>query len=172
MFAKVLADEEDGFARALEELALKKSTNNEIFRHIKSKFDAARKEEDFHERNVMENFTSRRKKFTNIDTSIVKLRKRYSNMKQKWRALSERAKHGSGLTAEDEPAWYKVINPLFSETNEDIELTDNADLSFKGDYSYLKEDSDSTTEEEDSDDSYISDEVRENVVRVPKDSRK
>ena len=31
LFAKILADEDNGFCRALEELALKKSTNNEIY---------------------------------------------------------------------------------------------------------------------------------------------
>ena len=47
LFAMIMADEDNGFCRALEELALKKSTNNEIFHHIKLQFDAARKEEDF-----------------------------------------------------------------------------------------------------------------------------
>ena len=56
-------------------------------------------------------------------------------MKQKWREMSEQVKHGSGLDPEDDPSWYRIQNPLFSETNEDIVLTSkNADLSFKGDF--------------------------------------
>ena len=46
-FAKIMVDEEDGFSRSLEELALKKAANNEIFRYVKVKFDEARKERIF-----------------------------------------------------------------------------------------------------------------------------
>ena len=47
IFAKIVVDEEDGFSRSLEELALKKATNKEIFRYVKVKFDEARKERIF-----------------------------------------------------------------------------------------------------------------------------
>ena len=74
LFAKIMVDEEDGFSRSLEELALKKATNNEIFRYVKIKFDEARKEENFHEQNVIDNFTGKRR-FSDVDTSIEKLRR-------------------------------------------------------------------------------------------------
>ena len=35
-FSEVLVDDENGFADALERLASKKATNNEVFRHIKT----------------------------------------------------------------------------------------------------------------------------------------
>ena len=79
LFAKIMVDEEDG---SLDELALKKATNNEIFRYVKIKFDEAGKEENFHEQNVIDNFTSKRR-FLDLDTSIEKLRRKYTNLKQK-----------------------------------------------------------------------------------------
>ena len=59
LFAMIMSDEDNGFCRALEELVLKKSTNNEIFHHIKWQFDAARKEEDFVKKNI-NNFSGKR----------------------------------------------------------------------------------------------------------------
>ena len=38
LFAEVLADPENNFAISLEKLALKKSANNEVFKHIKKTF--------------------------------------------------------------------------------------------------------------------------------------
>ena len=52
-------------------------------------------------------------------------------MKAEWRKISDRAKRGSGLAPEKEPKWYKILNPVFTETNEDLEITGNsADVSF------------------------------------------
>ena len=83
---------------------------------------------------IMVNFTGKRR-FSDVDSSMEKLRRKYTNLKQKWREISDRIKHGSGLNPNKEPGWYKYLNPIFSKTNEDIELTsEKADLSFKGDY--------------------------------------
>ena len=69
-------------------------------------------------------------KYVNLDTSIKKLRRKYANLKTKWRKLRDRVKNGSGLSPKNEPRWYKYLNPIFSETNEDIELAaDSADVS-------------------------------------------
>ena len=38
LFAEILADPDDGFAQSLERLALKKSSNNEAFRHVQCEF--------------------------------------------------------------------------------------------------------------------------------------
>ena len=38
-FAQVLADPANGFAFCLDKLALKKSSNNEVYEHIKKSFD-------------------------------------------------------------------------------------------------------------------------------------
>ena len=39
-----------------------------------------------------------------------------------WLKLRDRVKKGSGLSPKNEPRWYKYLNPIFSETNEDTEL--------------------------------------------------
>ena len=72
LFPEVLVDDENGFADALERLALKKVTDNEVFRHVKLKFDAALKNESFHTKNIAENFSD--KKYTKLDTNVLKLR--------------------------------------------------------------------------------------------------
>ena len=135
LLAKILADEDNGFCRALEELALKKATNNEIFRFIKLNFDTARKKEDFVKEN-MKNFSGRKNaKFSQLDTSVIKLRRKYGNLKQNWRKITDKAKNGSGYAAEQEQEWYKFLNPIFAETNAEMELSSGkADCSFRGEY--------------------------------------
>ena len=135
LFAKILADENDGFCRALEELALKKATNNEIFRHIKSKFDTARKNEDFVKENK-KNFSRKKDAtFSDLDTTVAKLRRKYGNLKQNWKKITDRVKNGSGRSAEREQEWYKILNPVFAETNVEIELSSGkGDCSFRGEY--------------------------------------
>ena len=45
--------------------------------------------------------------------------------------MSDKAKRGCGLAPGKEPKWYKILNPVFTETNEDLEKTGNsADVSF------------------------------------------
>ena len=52
-------------------------------------------------------------------------------MKAEWRKILDRAKLRSGLAPEKEPKWCKILNPVFTETNEDVEITGNsADVSF------------------------------------------
>ena len=50
-FAEILADSENNFASCLEKLALKKSSNNEVFQHIKNLFEKLLESEDFKKRN-------------------------------------------------------------------------------------------------------------------------
>ena len=45
-------------------------------------------------------------KYEQLDTSISKLRKKYTNLKTEWRKQTERAKTGSGLAPEKEWKWY------------------------------------------------------------------
>ena len=56
LFAEVLVDEEYNFAAALEEHALKKAANNEIFTFIQKIFDQKRRKNHFIEVNEAENF--------------------------------------------------------------------------------------------------------------------
>ena len=66
-----------------------------------------------------------------LDISINKLRRKYTSLKAEWRKISDGAKRGSGLALEKERKWYKILNPVFTETNEDVEITgNNADVSF------------------------------------------
>ena len=50
-FADVLADTENNYAVALDKLALKKSSNNEVFEHIRTAFLVEMEKEDFRVRN-------------------------------------------------------------------------------------------------------------------------
>ena len=114
-------------------MALKKASNKEVFTHVKLKFDEGLKQELFHENNVLENFTSKRRLFSPLDTSTDKLRRKYANLKLKWKELDDRVSRGTGLAPEEEPGWYRYLNPVFSDTNEEINLTSNSnDLSYNG----------------------------------------
>ena len=133
LFAAVLTDDENCFAANLERLAFKKSANNEVFLHVKKIFDRELKKDEFKIKNEESNFTRRGVvfKYDELDTSIDKIRRKYSTMKTEWRKLSERAKLGSGLAPEKEPKWYQLVNVVFSETNEILNLADDAaDLSY------------------------------------------
>ena len=81
--------------------------------------------------------------------------------------MSEKVKHGSGLDPEDDPSWYRILNPLFSETNEDIVLTsENADLSFKGDFrNYESPSSDEESDHQTSEDDENSDQSENEIQR-------
>ena len=66
-----------------------------------------------------------------MDTSVDKLRKRYANLKTEWRCITDRVKTGSGLSPVNEPNWYCIINEIWSETNQDLNLTTSGqDTSF------------------------------------------
>ena len=130
-----MSSEENSFAITLEKLALKKSSNNEVFEHVKKLFDAVLKEKHLKNLNEKINFTSSKdnsvSKYEALDTSVMKLRKKYNNLKTEWRKITDRAKSGSGLAPQKEPQWYIYLNDIFSETNEDLDLAaESADLSF------------------------------------------
>ena len=133
-FAEVLADEEHNFAAAPEELVLKKAANNEVFTLIQKIFDQKSRENHFIEVNEAENFTNAKgvvSEYTPLDTSLEKLRRKYTTLKAEWCKISDRCKNGSGLALEKEPSWYKILNPIFSEKNESLHLAEGSeDLSF------------------------------------------
>ena len=64
LFAEVLTDDEDNFAFSLEQLALKKSSNNEVFEHVKITFDKALKTPEFIYENEKNNFSDADGKIT------------------------------------------------------------------------------------------------------------
>ena len=43
-------------------------------------------------------------------------------MKGEWFKFHGKCKNGSGLVAEKEPSWYKILKPIFSEKNESLHL--------------------------------------------------
>ena len=126
LFARILADEENNFCDSLERLALKKSANNEVFEAIKTIFDVHRAELEFETENEINNFKYEKGetiKYEPLDTSFLKLRRKYASIKAEWRKLDDIAKKGSGLSPKREPKWYKILNPIFTETNEPLELS-------------------------------------------------
>ena len=134
LFAEVLADEEHHFAAALEELALKKAASNEVFTLIQKIFHQKLRENHFIEVNEAENFTNAKgvaSEYTPLDTSLEKLRRKYTTLKAEWCKISGRCKNGSGLAPEKEPSWHKTLNPIFSEKNESLHLVEGSeDLQF------------------------------------------
>ena len=57
----------------------------------------------------------------------MKLRAKYKWIKDKWRHYTDRAKSGSGQAAINEPEWFHIINPIFSETNAKLKVATKAD---------------------------------------------
>ncbi len=119
-FAYVLADEIDDFAYKLESLALKKSANEHIFQKIKEEFDARLR------RISNQSQEDEKVKSSPLDTSIQKLRNKYKWLKDQWRKITDRAKTGSGQAAKDDPEWYTILNPVFSETHTKLKLASQA----------------------------------------------
>ena len=103
----------------LEKLALKKSSNNEVFSYIKKLFDKSLNEKEFKTVNESKNFSLK-------DGTITKLRKKYTNLKVEWRKISDPAKLGSGLAPVLSPNWYKHVNGIYSETNAELDLAAEA----------------------------------------------
>ena len=47
-------------------------------------------------------------------------------MKEHWRKYTDRVKKGSGKSPDIEPAWYKIINPLFPDIHGNLEVASRA----------------------------------------------
>ncbi|CAB4023286.1 Hypothetical predicted protein [Paramuricea clavata] len=120
-FAYVLADEIDDFAHKLESLAIKKSANEHISQRIKEEFDASLHRTS-NESQEKQNVNGNR-----IDTSVPKLRNKYKWLKDQWRKITDRAKTGSGQAAKDDPEWYTILDPVFTETHTKLKLASQAD---------------------------------------------
>ena len=127
-FSEILADSTNNYSASLEKLALKKSSNNELFEHIKITFDEELNDREFKLMNIEKNFTKDGHPITykTLDTSIERLRNKYKALKQEWSKIITRMKSGSGLSLEKEPVWFKHLDPVFCETNEEMKLTSSA----------------------------------------------
>ena len=127
-FSEILADPTNNYAASLEKLALKKSSNNELLKHIKNTFDEELNDREFKLMNIEKNFTKDGHPIPHqtLDASIERLRNKYKALKQEWSKIIMRIKSGSGLSPEKEPVWFKHLDPVFCETNEEMKLTSSA----------------------------------------------
>ena len=174
LFAEVLAETEHNFAASLEELALKKAANNEVFTSIQKIFNQKRRESHFIEVNEAENFINAKgvvRKYTPLDTSLRMPVRKFTTLKAEWRKISDRCKNGSGLAPEKEPSWYKILNPIFSEKNESLHLAEGSeDLSFNLQNDSIDSDFESQlTDDENSfqksDEESLNEEGEQNIIR-------
>lgn len=156
VFAAVLADDETEFALSLETLALKKSSNLHIFEDIKKELDARLQKE-----NACSSSTKKGKAIREIDTSVVKLRAKYKWLKDQWRKYTERAKTGSGKAAVDEPEWFHIIDPIFSETHTELKVATKAADIF-----------DTNSEEEEDDEKEVkTEEIKPSTCSTPREMK-
>ena len=126
-FAIVLADEKNEFGYKLDTLALKKTANKGVFEEIKVALNELMSSEEFKEENEREHNTSKsRKDLTPLRIDVEKLRIKFKWMKDQWRRYSDRIKKGSGKSPIQEPEWYRIINPLFSDTHGNMEVASQA----------------------------------------------
>ncbi|XP_068739215.1 uncharacterized protein [Montipora capricornis] len=104
------------WALVLETLALKKSANESVFRKILEEFeDALEKEGKYVED---ENYL-----FT-----VDQLRVNYKWLKHEWKRINTKIKTGSGQGAKDTelPTWSDVLDPLFSESCDNMSVSSKA----------------------------------------------
>ena len=118
VFATALTDDRNEFALTLETLALKKSANFHMFQNIKKELNVRLQTENIP--------CSKKGKEKAIETSVVKLRAKYKWLKEQWRKVTDRAKSGSGKSAIDEPEWFTIIDPIFSETHTELKVATKA----------------------------------------------
>ena len=64
--------------------------------------------------------TLKKKKTSELQLDVKKLQVKYNNIQQR-RKLKDRQKHGSGLAPTKYPDWFKIINPVLSDTNQTID---------------------------------------------------
>ena len=113
-FAEVLVDPVDGFAFRLDRVALKKSSNNKVYEHMRKIFYEELTKKDFIEINEKNNFKDKGKVkgYKKLDTSITRLRINFSSLKSGWCNLYSHIKRGSGLASSNEPLWFKDMDPF------------------------------------------------------------
>ena len=61
-----------------------------------------------------------------MDTSIERLRNKYKDLKQEWSKIITGIKSGIGLSPEKEPVWFKNRDPVFCETDDEMNWTCSA----------------------------------------------
>ena len=120
--ALVLAEEKNQYAVRLETLALKKSSNNQVFKEISKDFEKFLLSHEFKEENECEKSKSKGKqKNSPLDISPARLRIKYKFLRKQWRKFTDRVKIGSGKAPIEEPEWFTILNPIFSDTMGDMD---------------------------------------------------
>ena len=61
-----------------------------------------------------------------LDTPIERLGDKYKALKQEWSKIITQIKSGSGFSPDKKPVWFKHLDPVFCETNEEMKLTSSA----------------------------------------------
>ena len=103
-------------------------SNNKLFEHIKNAFDKELNDRGFKLLKIEKIFRKDGHPIPHktLDTSIERFRNKYKALKQEWPEIITRTKSGSGLSPEKEPVWFKHLDPVFCETNEEMKLTSSA----------------------------------------------
>ena len=123
----MLADEENEFGLQLGKLALKKSANEAVFRDIK--VEAKLSDQDFSEENDKEKENNLKRFKLPLELITEKLRVKFKWMKDQWKNITDRVRVKSGKAPIQEPAWYKKLNSIFSDTNANMEVASKASAS-------------------------------------------
>ena len=127
-FSGILADPTNNYAASLGKLALKKSSSNKLFEHIKNTFDEELNDGEFKLIKILKNLTKDGHPipYKTLDTSTERLRNKYKALKQEWSKVITCIKSRNGLSLETETVWFKHLDPVFCKTNEEIKLTSSA----------------------------------------------
>ena len=56
-----------------------------------------------------------------LDISPARLRIKYKFLRKQWRKFTDRVKMGSGKAPIEEPEWFTILNPIFSDTMGDMD---------------------------------------------------
>ena len=146
-FAIVLADDKKQYAFRLETLALKKSANNEVFKDIAKDLETYLQSNEFIEENERGKAKSKRKgKDTTLEITPSRLRVKYKFIRNQWRKFTDRVKKGTGKAPIVEPDWFTILNPVFSDTMGEMNVSSCSDDIFQPCEEHSSSDSDKESE--------------------------
>ena len=116
-FVRVLV--EYSFVQQLEQRALKKKANLEVFEKVVPLLRAELQKDNFREINEMNNFTRKGAviEYPELICEAACLQVKYKDLKCRWRNITTSARRGSGEEGATDATWYQLLNPIFSETN-------------------------------------------------------
>ena len=102
----------------MERKGLRKTSTKVVFKETLEKLKKSFQEEPFKSLNEE---ALKKKKSSELQLDEKKLQVKYNNMKQQWRKLRDKQKHGSGIAPTKYPDWFKIINPVLSDTNQTMD---------------------------------------------------